>query len=195
MFKRSRVFLDTEVFVGECFNFDSTKLSEIRRLASTGNIQVLTTKVTIKETKRRIDKMLRAARNALKDKKLRFTLSILQQTSVDCSVLRTLDVDVLSRELEEKFDKFLVDCKAEIVDASDISAEVILDSYFAEQPPFGAQQKKDQFPDAVAIAALDRWQAKNKGQLFVVSNDPDLSSAFNNRSDFLALNNISEFLD
>jgi len=195
MLKRSRVFLDTEVFVGECFNFESTKLAEIRRLASLGSILIVTTNVTIKETKRRIEKMIRAARNALKDKGLRFTLSILQQTSVDCSVLKSIDVDVLSRELQEKFDKYLSDCKAEIVDASEISAQTILDAYFAGEPPFGVGQKKDQFPDAVVVAALEGWKSKHKGQLFIVSNDPDLSSVCAGKPDLCALKSVSEFLD
>src|ERR1017187_4095201 len=139
-FKRKRVFLDTEVFVRECFNFESTKLAEIRRLASKEIIQVVTTSVTIKESKRRIDKMIRAARNLLKTADSRFTLRILQQTSVDCAFLKPMDRAVLFSEVEKKFDDFITACKTIVCDTSRISAEAILDAYFAGRPPFGEAQ-------------------------------------------------------
>jgi hypothetical protein len=106
-FKRKRVFLDTEVFVTESFNFSSTKLAALSCLASNGDINVVTTSVTVKECKRRIHKMVRAARNSLKDKGLRFEIGILQQTSLDCFFLKPLDADSLATEVERKFDAYL----------------------------------------------------------------------------------------
>ncbi len=194
-FKRKIVFLDTEAFVRECFNFESTKLAEILRLASEGAIQVVTTTVTVKESKRRIDKMVRAAKNALKDKDLRFTLGILQQTSLDCSFFGTIDAKAFGAEVETKYDNYLSVCKAVICDASDISAESILDAYFAGSPPFGPEQKKDQFPDAVAIAALAKWQANDKSPVYVVSHDPDFIAACKGNPNLIPLKTITEFLD
>jgi PIN domain len=194
-FKRKRVFLDTEVFVREGFNFASTKLAEIRRLGSEEAIQVLTTGVTVKESKRRIDKMIRSARNALKNKESRFTLGILQQTSLDCAFLKPIDANALRAEVERRYDDFLSACKTIICDTSSIPADVILDAYFAGQPPFGPGQKKDQFPDAVAIAALELWQVTDKNPIYVVSHDEDMFSACSKNSNLLAIKSVSEFLD
>src|SRR5689334_413645 len=110
-FKRKWVFLDTEAFVAECFNFTSKRMSEILRLAKEGSIQVVTTTVTVKESKRRIEKMIRAARNHLKGREVRFTLGILRQTKLECSFLNELNVELLSKQIEEQLDRFLTDCK------------------------------------------------------------------------------------
>lgn len=44
----------------------------------------------------------------------------------------------------------------------------------SKKPPFGETKKKDEFPDAFVLAALEGWCEKNNERIYVASTDPDL---------------------
>lgn len=46
-----------------------------------------------------------------------------------------------------------------LYDAMLVSTETIYESYFAGKPPFNTGRKKDEFPDALALHALERTAA------------------------------------
>lgn len=60
-----------------------------------------------------------------------------------------------------------------LVDADLVDTRTIYDAYFAGDPPFGSGRKKDEFPDALALNALERTAADRDTAILVVSKDGD----------------------
>ena len=71
-------------------------------------------------------------------------------------------------------------------DAATVETATLFAGYFAGDPPFGSGPKKNEFPDALALHALERAAAKRSGGILVVSKDGDWR-AFCERSGWLYL--------
>jgi predicted nucleic acid-binding protein len=90
--KTRNVFLDTEVFVAENFYVGTNKLAELSKLAAEGKINLLMSKVTVDECKKRIHKMVAEAREAVNKAETKRTLGILRNsTSLGTSCLGKWD--------------------------------------------------------------------------------------------------------
>jgi len=83
------------------------------------------------------------------------------------SWMRKLDKDVAIQEITKKFDDFLTASKAIVCPLASVSIEKLFSDYDAEHPPFGADQKKDQFPDAAAMLCLAAWCKSNSKHAYV----------------------------
>lgn len=65
--------------------------------------------------------------------------------------------------------------RAEVLDvAARVDMRTLFDRYFAAQPPFAeSSKKKHEFPDAVALLALEHWAGEHDTAVLVVSTDAD----------------------
>lgn len=74
----------------------------------------------------------------------------------------------------QRWDKFIKDTGCEVLeDAMLVPTTTIYDAYFAGKPPFGSGRKKDEFPDALALHALEETASKEGTGILVVSKDGD----------------------
>ncbi len=193
MMDTQNLFLDTQVFTGEMFDFGSKKLTEIRRLAQDGKLKVLITETTVDECKKRIEKMVAHSISELRGKESKGVLKL--APSFDRSFFDKLDEKVLSAEIIAKFEQFLKETKATVCPLAITIKELFAD-YHDGKPPFGPEQKKDQFPDAAAMLSLLKWCKANKEKANVVSNDGDLSSVCEaNPKVFTYYKGLGGFLD
>src|SRR4051794_2083430 len=92
------VFVDTEAYVREKFDWTSKPLSRIEELAKKRQIQVLTTSITKREVKSKITEALEHARSALKRHEI-----IIEQLGIPTKNAGA-DADEL---LLNRFDEFL----------------------------------------------------------------------------------------
>lgn len=75
---------------------------------------------------------------------------------------------------QDRFAEFIVNTGCEVIDDADlVDTTKILDAYFAGRPPFGPGRKKDEFPDAFALNALERAAEVQNIGIIVVSADGD----------------------
>ncbi|MBP1807453.1 PIN domain-containing protein [Rubellimicrobium aerolatum] len=58
-------------------------------------------------------------------------------------------------------------------DAALVDTATLFAGYFAGDPPFGSGKKKNEFPDALALHALEREAVRRDGGILVVSKDGD----------------------
>ncbi len=73
-----------------------------------------------------------------------------------------------------RWDKFVNDTGCEVLDDTAlVPTATIFDSYFAGEPPFGTGRKKNEFPDALALHALEKRASQEGIWILVVSNDGD----------------------
>jgi hypothetical protein len=67
--------------------------------------------------------------------------------------------------------------------------------YFLNSPPFeNTKDKKNEFPDAIALLSLESWAIANKTKVVVVSNDAGWERYCNQSSHLLFLNDLDDAL-
>jgi hypothetical protein len=188
------VFLDTQVFVAETYFVGTKKLTALSKLAADGKIRLLMSAVTIAECKNRIQKMVAEAGQVLSEHKRK--LAILRNaTSLDISCLAELDKATAVKEITEKFEAFLRDARVTICPLAGVSIERLFSDYALGNPPFGENQKKDQFPDAAAMLSLGMWCDSESQTTYVISEDRDIESVCKANPKFIYKARVVEFLD
>jgi len=88
---------------------------------------------------------------------------------------------------EQRFNQYVEDTGCVVLDdAKLVDVETLFSGYFGGQPPFGSGKKKNEFPDALALNALEATAKERGARIFVVSKDGDWK-AFCENSEYLYL--------
>lgn len=90
-----------------------------------------------------------------------------------------VDLDADPTELaHEEWEAFVDDLSAEVIGSEGlVSVGELVQRYFALEAPFGAKEaKKSEFPDAIALLALEAWATREKLLVLVISRDGDWST-------------------
>jgi hypothetical protein len=178
---RRNVFLDTQVIISNNFQFFTKEnLSRMIDLSKEDRLSLYFTQITIDEIRLNIINAVKDAEKAIKAKQFRWSVSVLYNYRQDPSfqgIFQRFDSDAIQAEILGQFEEYLTECQAQIISLNGISIENIFEKYFAKRPPFKDGRKKDEFPDAFAIAALELWCQKNDQKMYIISGDSDWKSA------------------
>lgn len=175
------VFLDTNVYIGANYIFDSGNLSTLKNLASSGKITVLNTSATIGEVKQHIKDDISAAVKQY-NRVLRKEMPVLNGDSV--FNLNELDEDQVVDSVIAKLNDFISISSSEQISLNPLDAEKLLDDYFKQIPPFESK-KPNEFKDAIMINAVKQFQSNTKQQICIVSNDKGFRQAFSNNCNYI----------
>ena len=86
----------------------------------------------------------------------------------------TLDALASTRDHAKKqLQDFVTATGADIIPAEKAAVKQILSAYFSKTPPFSTKGKKDEFPDAISLIALETWAKENDKKVLAVSRDGD----------------------
>ncbi|QOZ74960.1 hypothetical protein XH83_05620 [Bradyrhizobium sp. CCBAU 53351] len=180
------IFIDTETFVREKFDWNSVAFSRLKELVKAGHLRVLTTSITKKEVARKQQEALDNAAKSVKKHEV-----ILGQLGGSVAT-EAINSPSAAAALEALFEKFLEDVKArEIPLQADL--EKLFDDYFAQTPPFSGG-KKSEFPDAVVLISLRKWRADRHQKIYVISGDPDMKAACGEGSDLLHVERLADVI-
>jgi len=79
-----------------------------------------------------------------------------------------------SQAARERLDKYIEDTGCEVLeDTALVDISTVFEGYFSGHPPFGSGRKKAEFPDALALHALERIAVDRDISMLVVSKDGD----------------------
>jgi hypothetical protein len=166
--------LDTTEFHHLGYNFQSKILNALGQFTDT-DIVLLFSEVVLNEVQAHVRDDIRA-----KSDHLRSALrQIRKAAAIDLDPVKTMldagvpaDADVRATEL---IDVFLMAVKAERLPVDEgPTVRQLHDLYFACRPPFSTKaDKKNEFPDAIALLALQHWAEQRDGFVLAVSNDGD----------------------
>lgn len=96
---------------------------------------------------------------------------------------------------DKMFRDYLHTTNCEVLDDTHlVDTATIFDAYFAGTPPFGAGTKKNEFPDALALNALERVADRRGKGIIVVSKDGDWRSFCSNSKHLYLVSEIERAL-
>lgn len=184
------VALDTQVFYKNHLNYNSSDFKKLIELVEEEKIKLFITSVTVGEVKIYLDEKAKSIDKVVKDYEKRLTNIPVQQAkeskkpktfAANSSLLSNFKEQVkklapkledIKQDLLDQFVTYLEEGEFETIEIGEVSIEDVFKSYFSGTPPF-SERKKNEFPDAFALLALQK-AAKDKEQIiFVVSGDSD----------------------
>lgn len=171
----ANVFIDTQVFIQKNFNFKNDLFQRLINASEDGLVTIYLTDIVINEVKSKIkeqvfEKIKTSSSRFSKDAKI---LKNLNEYSNIFNIGERLDEIYIN--LCNQFEQFLLDASAEVISIDDVSASFIFNMYFNGIPPFSIK-KRDEFPDAFSLVALENWFTQQNEKISVVSNDEDLKN-------------------
>ena len=190
------VFLDTNIFIACKYNIsEDSQLGILLRYIKAGKIKLFLSNIVKREVEAHICEDAESAvyyfEKALKDAKKCIAEKSLAKTSLRlCFDLPTREC--VKGELKAKFEEYLLDCNAIILDNQGITCDAILNDYFSGVAPFeNREKKKHEFPDAIMVAKLKEEFPEGK-TLWVISDDDGFKEALRYNSQFHCISRLQE---
>lgn len=190
------ISLDTSIFDASGNRLEHGALARLKQFKGS-EIRCLLTDVVVGEVKSHI---LRDAKVAESETRKAFRgVGKAWQTSPAKrdEVLNTLFGGETPEQLtERRVQDFLGITAIEVIASADfVNVADLLKAYFDAQAPFGTNlSKKSEFPDAIALHALEKWAASRGTKALVVTKDGDWK-AYSEKSDSLvAIDELSDAL-
>lgn len=171
--KAKRVFLDTQVFEQELYDFDSRHFTRLKTLVDEGLVRVILTEITYREVISRIRETVAKGLEDLKSavNKNRPIKILRHLTPTFDGVFAKLTPTELAKILELQFEDFRKALKINTLPIKGVTPSKIFQDYFESRPPFSQGRKKNEFPDAFAAALLKKDAVV--APIYVVSGDED----------------------
>lgn len=163
------VAIDTNLVVRQRFQFGRGLLAVLGQFTA-ANIKILVADVVLREIRSHhlmaledAEQQLRKAAKALRE------LGLLDAETN--AIMSAAEGKCLKSSGALKLEEFLHSIEAEVLDSSELAdlAEV-QDMYFQRRPPF-EEKKKHEFPDAIALSALETWSCSNSTDVLLLTED------------------------
>lgn len=188
------VFVDTNVFRANQLVYDDEPFKSFGDYAASGDIKVFETRILIGEIHGQIDEVVNEAAAAARHFRAG-AAGIRQATLPEVRALfKRLDKTALRAHFVKHLDDFRKKANALDVSIDPISVGQVVEDYFAGNAPF-EPKKKDEFPDAITIRALDRWCRDNDARMYVVSGDEGFRTGAARTSTLIPLERLGSVLE
>lgn len=166
------ITLDTSVFDRHQLNLQSGMLKQLFQFKD-GIAQFVLSEIVVREIHKHLTlRAQRAKENLEAAIKATSESSLIDQQSV--ATLKTIEKSLKSPKVAARaqIEDFLVNTGAEIVPADKGDMKRLIAMYFGTDAPFeDSKDKKNEFPDAIALMTLEDWaKAKNK-KVLAISTD------------------------
>ena len=185
------LFLDTQVFDANAYDFQNKHFRQVRALAKSEEACLLLPEITRREIERHIAAKAKDAYMVLERFRRQGFHKNLRVPPFDAIAKGTTE-EAIRSELMAHFDEFCKEANVTHLPAKEVDLPAVLDDYFNQRPPFG-EGKKSEFPDAFAAKILTMWCEKHSRKAVVVSGDGDWATIAHPTLEIL--DNITKFLD
>ncbi|MCT7361091.1 PIN domain-containing protein [Thalassolituus pacificus] len=188
-----KVFIDTQSFVKMGLNFNHPALESFLELCKEKKLLHLTTTVVKREVESKIQSSIQEALSSLQG--FRRKARLLE--NIDDESIKALFNDIDEDEVHKKaisvYEEFLAESNSNILNASSVNAEDVLELYFGKKPPFGEGKKKSEFPDAISLFSVLNEIGDEKA--YVISDDSDLKEFCSSSKNLISIDTLDKFLD
>lgn len=185
------VFIDTSTFEDLNFAFGSPLFAALLERVQAGEVRVVLSEITHREVSLRLTRLAKEAETGIAHAKRLARVLGEQIEPLDA----VFEWDQIQHRLDQIWAQFIKDAQVELLPVgSDDGVRVVRD-YFATKPPFAGGKKKNEFPDAFAIAALRRFSKAQSRKIAVISGDRDFVAACGGDDDLVHFPNLPALLE
>ena len=188
------IFLDTEVFRSNGHNLNTEIMKLLGRYVADGIFVLHTTDVTLREVSSQIGVMESRLRNrankVIEDlKRWNYRYRFDQH---HLPVPDLLSEPAQPNRAFSDFESILRhEWRAQEHNVAKLPIGPVLDQYFNHQPPFDKEGSKE-FPDAMALLALQQWCTRMQESIYVVSRDEAVRRAADDRDHLIAIDSLEQ---
>ncbi|WP_027684191.1 PIN domain-containing protein [Rhizobium leguminosarum] len=171
------ITIDTSIFDEKKYQFQAAPLNSLTGL-KVKNFPFILSATVAKEAQRHLEKMTEDAHRDAKKSIGQALFAFETDKPTRDELLDQISGGRSAAEAaNERFGGFLKQTACEVLeDANLVDTASLFDAYFTGKPPFGAGKKKSEFPDALALKALENTTAARDIAIIVVSKDGDWKS-------------------
>lgn len=187
------VFIDTQAYMKMGLNFNHPGLQAFRELCKNKKLFHSTTTVVKREVESKIQLSIHDALNSLQGfrRKARLLENIDDENIKN--LFTEINEDLIHQKAITVFEDFLSESYSEIIPATNINTEEILELYFDKKAPFGEGKKKSEFPDAISLYSI--LHKINEEKIYVVSEDIDIINFCDTNDNLISIDTLDKFLD
>jgi hypothetical protein len=168
---KRNVFLDTQVYTANNFDFSNDNFVRFSSLVEEGKVSLFITSITLNEIKTNIINSVCDSEKAIRDFQNKARILRISRKEKFGEIWQIQNYTEFSSDIIDQVEEFIHVNKIENVPIDGLSNEEIFVKYFNNLPPFGGTNKKHEFPDAFAIAALEKKSLQIKEIIYVISAD------------------------
>lgn len=195
MLKSHNVFVDTQAFHQHKFRFDHPTLKRLLEICASGRMQLVLTETVVGEVTAQLKEQLVNASNSLGQfHKLIGPLEGNLPAQYEGLLAKPSEGEFIDLGAKA-WETYRINAKSIIAPANDVNSSELLGLYFGAKSPFGQGRKKNEFPDAISVLSLIAWLTKNKTNIYIVSQDPDLENWCAQIPDAIHIKTLAEFID
>lgn len=187
------VFLDTNIFESENFDFFRYKLKNLLDHCINGNVILLTSPIVINEVKghikEEIQKSLTYQKKFIKNSRI---LKSFEDKDI-VKITNAFDIKKITELKISDFEKYLKETSAISLQLETINLNEIIQNYFAGSAPFSGK-KKYEFPDAFIANSLKNYEDFVTDKIYLVSNDKDFNEICKGNAKLCKIDKLTDIL-
>lgn len=167
------ITIDNETFKGEGYRFYEGLLAQMRQFKESP-VQVLQTDIVHNEAIKHIGQNVSRTRSSIEQALRSANKQLKIKSSAIDNARELLSVEGSEAEIAEaRLEKYYEYIGADKIDSGEYAdLPKLMEMYFATEAPFETgKDKKNEFPDAIALLALDGWAEENDVNIIAVSQD------------------------
>lgn len=174
--------IDTNAIIHGGMNFEAGLLAQLDQFKD-GPIQFVVSEIVVRETLKHLSANTKKARDSARSAlDCASQLGLLAPDTAKAAIDALADSRTIARS---KVASFLESTGAETVPANLCAIDALLKSYFDPAPPFEATgDKKNEFPDALALLSLEAW-AKVAGKTVLAASSDKGWQSFAEKSEHI----------
>ncbi len=185
------VFIDTCIFDGVAYNFDSEKMKAFLNAAEKAKLTLLLPITTQHEVLRHLDEKQEEVIKALED--VRHKVPFITKWK-DWPTKKENDIKNELRVITSKeWNNFLARLTVIKIDYSDLKIEQVMSWYSEKLPPF--ENGRKEFPDAISIALVLEHARKNDCNIAIISTDGGVQEACQRFPELLRFPNLPAYTE
>lgn len=175
------VTLDTNIFKQNGYALETGLLGQLQQFKE-GSAEFVLSEIVIKE-------VIRHMTDAAYKVRAQFETAVRKSSELGLSSgLSTEELDTFKNNLlpakeavKERIERFMKETGAIFISAGHADMQKLVNSYFKPLPPFeNSGDKKNEFPDAIALLSLEQWAMSNRKKVLAISSDAGWKSFSDN---------------
>lgn len=171
------LLIDTSIFDGNGLRLEKGLLGKLSQFQKSP-VDFLMPDVICNEVKAHLEKKIKESRSALEksinDAGDHLFLDGSSLNDAKCLLLGSTEIEGLANT---RLDNFLINTGALVIECGEhLNISDLLKQYFENKPPFAESgKKKNEFPDAIILMAVEEWAEKNNKSILAIAEDKDWS--------------------